>query len=218
MMDGAAQAWMQNLPPRSINSWEQLKIAFIQNFQGTCKKLSTIEDLERCVQKKGESARHWIKRVSEIINSSQGLPPISVLMAMERNCTFNPLSWKLGHMKDNLNQGIPITIGEIMAGANKHAATDKTKDQEEVGKGQGGSGQNHNQNQSQNQNHGGTKRPYDNSDLVANTSSGNRRRDNNSQGYQAHRLSAQEVLQSPCPRHAKNGRCVHSLEQCVDMQ
>ena len=69
-------------------------------------------------------------------------------------------------MKDSANQGIPITIGEIMAGANKHAATDKTKDQEEVGKGQGGSGQNHNQNQNQNQNQGGTKRPYDNSDLV----------------------------------------------------
>ena len=128
MMDGAAQVWMRNLPPRSINSWEQLKVAFIQNFQGTCKKLSTIEDLERCVQKKGESARHWMKRVSEIINSSQGLPPISVLMAMERNCTCNPLSWKLGRMKDSLNQGIPISIGEIMAGANKHAATDKIKD------------------------------------------------------------------------------------------
>ena len=68
-------------------------------------------------------------------------------------------------MKDGLNQGIPITIGEIIAEANKHAATDKTKDQEEVGKGQGGSSQNHNQNhnqnQHQNQNHGGTKRPYE---------------------------------------------------------
>ena len=69
-----------------------------------------------------------MKRVLEIINSSQGLPAISMLMAMERNCTFNPLSWKLGRMKDSLNQGIAITIGEIMAGANKHAATDKSKD------------------------------------------------------------------------------------------
>jgi hypothetical protein len=45
MMEGPAKVWMRNLPPRSINSWEQLKTAFIQNFQGTCKKLSTIEDL-----------------------------------------------------------------------------------------------------------------------------------------------------------------------------
>ena len=55
-------------------------------------------------------------------------------------------------MKESLNQGVPVTIGEIMEGANKHAATDKTKDQEEAGKGKGGSGQN----QNQNQNHGGT--------------------------------------------------------------
>jgi hypothetical protein len=58
-----------------------------------------------------------MKRVSEIINSSQGLPPISVLMAMERNCSYNPLSWKLGRMKESLNQGLPLTIGEIMEGA-----------------------------------------------------------------------------------------------------
>ena len=90
-----------------------------------------------------------MKRVSEIINSSQGLPPISVLMALERNCSYNPLSWKLGRMKDSLNQGIPITIGEIMAGANKHASTDKTKDPEEAGKGQGGSGPIQNPNQGQ---------------------------------------------------------------------
>ena len=157
MMDGAAKVWMRNLPPRSISSWEQLKVAFVQNFQGTCKKLSTIEDLERCVQKKGESARHWMKRVSEIIKSSQGLPPISVLMAMERNCTFNPVAWKLGRMKDSMNQGIHLSIGEIMTEANKHASTDKTKDPEEAGKGQGGSGPSQNQNHGQN--HDGTKRP-----------------------------------------------------------
>ena len=57
-------------------------------------------------------------------------------------------------MKESLNQGIPVNIGEIMAGSNKHAATDKPKDQEEVGKDQGGS----NQNQNQNQAPGGTKR------------------------------------------------------------
>ena len=89
-------------------------------------------------------------------------------------------------MKDSLNQGIPITIGEIMAGANKHASTEKTKDPKEAGKGQGGSGPSQNQNQSQN--HGGTKRPYgDNSDLVANTNTGIRCKDNNSQGYQGRR-------------------------------
>ena len=92
-----------------------------------------------------------MKRVSGIINSSQALPPVSLLMAMERNCSYNPLSWKLGRMKQSLNQGIPLTIGEIMEGANKHAATDTTKDREEGNKGHGGNGQNPNQNQNQQQ-------------------------------------------------------------------
>ena len=39
MMDGAAQAWMRNLPPRSINSWEQLKIAFIQKLSGNLQEI-----------------------------------------------------------------------------------------------------------------------------------------------------------------------------------
>ena len=139
-----------------------------------------------------------------------------MLMAMERNCSYNPLSWKLGRMKESLNQGIPLTIGEIMAGANKHAATDKTKDQEEGNKGQGGNNQNQNQNQNHNQNQGGRKRPYgDNSDLVANTNTGIRRKDNNSRGYQGRTPTTEEVLSSPCPKHAKNGRCGHTLGQCV---
>ena len=104
-----------------------------------------------------------------------------------------------------------------MEGANKHASTDKTKDPEEAGKGQGGSGPSQNQNQGQN--HGGTKRPYgDNSDLVANTNTGIRRKDNNSQGYQGRRPTTEEILASPCPKHARNGKCGHTLGQCVDLQ
>ena len=104
-----------------------------------------------------------------------------------------------------------------MAGTNKHAATDKTKDQEEGNKEHGGNGQN--QNQSQNQNQGGNKRPYgDSSNLVANTNTGIRRKDNNSQRYQGRRPTTEEILASPCPKHARNGKCGHTLGQCVDLQ
>ena len=37
MLEGAAHIWLQNLPPNSINTWEELKDAFVKNFQGTCK-------------------------------------------------------------------------------------------------------------------------------------------------------------------------------------
>ena len=54
MTDGAAKLWFNTLPEKSINSWSDLKMVFIKNFQGTCKRLYTLEDLDRCVQKKGE--------------------------------------------------------------------------------------------------------------------------------------------------------------------
>ena len=127
------------------------------------------------------------------------------------------LELEAGSHEGEPEPGCSLTIGEIMAGANKHAATDKTKDQEEGNKGHGGNGQNQNQNQNQNQ--GSKKRPYgDSSDLVANTNTGVRRKDNNSQGYQGRTPTTEEVLSSPCPKHAKNGRCGHTLGQCVDLQ
>ena len=120
-------------------------------------------------------------------------------------------------MKESLNQGIPLTIEEIMAGANKHAATDKTKDQEEGNKGHGGNNQNQTQNQNQNQ--GSNKRPYgDGSDFVANTNTGYKRKDNNSRGFQGQQPTPQQVLGVPCPRHARNGKCGHTLGECVDLQ
>ena len=59
MLEGPAKSWLKNLPPNSINSWHELKEQFIKNFQGTCKRPTTIIDLENCAQKEGESAQHW---------------------------------------------------------------------------------------------------------------------------------------------------------------
>ena len=52
MSDGAAKLWFKNLPEKSINSWDELKAVFTKHFQGTCKRLFSIEDLDRCIQKK----------------------------------------------------------------------------------------------------------------------------------------------------------------------
>ena len=79
MTDGAAKLWFNTLPEKSISSWSELKTAFIKNFQGTCKRLYTLEDLDRCVQKKGESARKWMSRVMEILHSSTDINPRSAL-------------------------------------------------------------------------------------------------------------------------------------------
>jgi hypothetical protein len=66
MLDGSMHMWINNLPHDSINSWEEMRTAFIENFEGTCKRPATIEDLRRCMQKDRESTRRWLKRWSEL--------------------------------------------------------------------------------------------------------------------------------------------------------
>ena len=64
MSEGAAKLWFNAIPENTITSWSQLRAAFIKNFHGTCKKLYTLDDLDRCVHRKGESARHWMHRIT----------------------------------------------------------------------------------------------------------------------------------------------------------
>ena len=127
-------------------------------------------------------------------------------------------------------------MGEIMEACNKHASTDKTRDDEEdKGKGPANNIGKNNDNggQSNNNNNGNQhKRPYgdSNSDLVANANTGSqrpRREDNfqknngNPSGNNNFRGPPRpgEAFRMPCPYHSKMGRpAKHSLEQCADLQ
>lgn len=55
MLEGTARTWIQSLPARSINSWEDMRNVFIKNFEGTYKRPSTMQDIKRCVQREKES-------------------------------------------------------------------------------------------------------------------------------------------------------------------
>ena len=37
MLEGSTRSWINNLPKGSINSWEEMRTTFINNFEGTCK-------------------------------------------------------------------------------------------------------------------------------------------------------------------------------------
>ena len=64
-----------------------------------------------------------MRRVAEIIHSSDNIPPSSAVLVMDKNCKFEPLVHKLGRMKDKVK-----SLSEVMAAANKYASSDKTKD------------------------------------------------------------------------------------------
>jgi hypothetical protein len=55
-----ARAWLNNLAPDNIRSWEEFRQAFIANFRGTSRRPTSFEELRLCVQKTGENLRSYI--------------------------------------------------------------------------------------------------------------------------------------------------------------
>src|SRR3954463_1392732 len=96
MLEGTARTWLKSLPPNSISSWAQLWAQFISNFKDTCKQPMSIVDLAACVQQEGESTTHWVRRVSEVLHSSDRINADTAVVMLEGNCRFGPLKLKLG--------------------------------------------------------------------------------------------------------------------------
>ena len=129
----------------------------------------SIVDLTNCKQQEGESTTHWVRRVKEIIHSSDKMDAGSAVLMLEQNCRFAPLKMKLGRLKRDCND-----MGTLMAALVKYADSDSTKDpasdDERTGKGKrngNGKGPQHNP-----ANQGGNKRKADGSmEFVANANS-----------------------------------------------
>ena len=168
MLDGTARTWLKGLPPNSIGSWAELKARFIQNFKDTCRQSMSIVDLTNCKQQEGESTTHWVRRVKEIIHSSDKMDAGSAVLMLEQNCRFVPLKMKLGQLKRDCTD-----MGTLMAALVKYADSDGTKDppsdDERTGKGKkNGNGKGPQFNPG---NQGGGKRKADGSlEFVANAS------------------------------------------------
>ena len=88
----------------------------------------TVVDLTNCKQGEGESTTHWVRRVKEIIHSSDKMDAGSAALIMEKNCSFKPLRQKLGRLKHDCKD-----MGTLMAALVKYADSDSTKDPESDG-------------------------------------------------------------------------------------
>jgi hypothetical protein len=49
MMDGDTRQWVNSLKPNIIDSWEEMRAAFVNHFESSYSRNTSIEDLERCV-------------------------------------------------------------------------------------------------------------------------------------------------------------------------
>ena len=107
----------------------------------------SIVDLDACVQGENESTTHWVRRVLEVLHSSDRISDGQAIITLERNCRFKSLKMKLGRLKRHCND-----MGTLMAALVKYADSDNTKDldsdEEKPEKGKkndGAKGQQHNQ-------------------------------------------------------------------------
>jgi hypothetical protein len=60
-LESAPVTWLESLKPNSIDSWEDLKRAFIDNFQGSMIRTGTRHDLSQFKQEMNETLRSYTR-------------------------------------------------------------------------------------------------------------------------------------------------------------
>jgi hypothetical protein len=58
-LDSVPLTWLESLKLNSIDSWENLKWAFIDNFQGSMIRVGTCHDLSQVKQEMNETLRSY---------------------------------------------------------------------------------------------------------------------------------------------------------------
>jgi hypothetical protein len=80
-LTGTSRSWLINLPEGSITSWDQLCAMFIENFQGTYERLSTVETLKTIRQKDDESLQDYVKHFCNTRNTIPYIQDIKIINA-----------------------------------------------------------------------------------------------------------------------------------------
>ena len=84
-MKGAARIWFHRLPPRSIQSWEDLRCKFIGAWQKDSRPVHSLANLHNVVHEVGESLRQFNKRFNLVRRSIPGIPMATVIAVYHRN-------------------------------------------------------------------------------------------------------------------------------------
>ena len=84
MVDDAPTIWLDRIRPGSIDTWEQLCQAFVDNYQATFTRPGTSWDLEIVKHKTEETIRRYIDRFWENSNKIGECDQKEVIMAFHR--------------------------------------------------------------------------------------------------------------------------------------
>ena len=110
MLMPTAMNWLMSLAPDSIESWEQLKKVFTDNYMATCTRPGTKHDLNRIYQKPSELLRSYIRRFFEMRNSIPNIVEAEVITAFVRGLHHRDL-------RSKFNRKPPKGIGEMITTA-----------------------------------------------------------------------------------------------------
>ncbi|XP_066351301.1 uncharacterized protein [Miscanthus floridulus] len=120
MLTPPAMSWFTSLTPDSIESWEELKKVFTDNYMATCTRPGTKHDLSRINQKPSELLYNYIRRFSEMRNSIPNITEAEVITAFIRGLHHREL-------RSKFNRKPPTSIGEMITTANQCADAEEAE-------------------------------------------------------------------------------------------
>jgi hypothetical protein len=113
-LTSAARSWLNTLSNDSIGSWGELENQFARNFRSTYKCPASLEEVNSCVQQKGETLRSYIQRWSVIKNSAEEISDERAIDAFSSGLHHSDLVEEIGRTR-------PRTVSELMEAANRFA-------------------------------------------------------------------------------------------------
>ena len=84
MLSQSANNWLMGLREDYIESWDDLKKVFVENYMATCQQPSTKYDLEKLHQTSREPLRSYIRRFSETRNTIPNILDSKAISAFTR--------------------------------------------------------------------------------------------------------------------------------------
>jgi hypothetical protein len=105
-LESAPLTWLESLKLDSINSWEDLKKTFIDNFQGSMLRSGTRHDLSQVNQEENATLRSYTRRFFEMCATIANITNEDVIQ-----CIQNSLGSK--NIYCDLGRNRPKTVMEL---------------------------------------------------------------------------------------------------------
>ncbi|GJV67273.1 reverse transcriptase domain-containing protein [Tanacetum coccineum] len=120
-LTGSARVWFDDLPPESVDSYDDLKEAFLANFRQQKKCIKDPVEIHHIKQREGESTEDFVRRFKVESRDVKGAPKIIRISGFMHGIT-NPELFKCLHNKiiKSVDELMRITTsflrGEVAAG------------------------------------------------------------------------------------------------------